>query len=261
MRGEIRYQDFSAVLVSGESRIDATTLEFDREDQHFQESQLGHTRWSSEERVLLRARGDQLGNILRVNEDDPILEAEDGRFVSDLSWRGSPLGFSLLESQGSVELSQKGRFLDLGNSAEVLRLFGILNIDTITRRLRLDFLDLVQPGVAFDGVNAKAKIADGALIFDPEFTMRGPSASFRLTGRADLVNKELNQKLEVDILYQQFALASVLLGAPQVGGAIYLVEKALGTKIIKVGKTDYRIEGSFDDLSSFPYPTIRKIEG
>ena len=143
---------------------------------------------------------------------------------------------------------KKGRFLDLGNSAEVLRLFGILNIDTITRRLRLDFLDLVQPGVAFDGVNAKAKIADGALIFDPEFTMRGPSASFRLTGRADLVNKELNQKLEVDIpLTNNLPLASVLLGAPQVGGAIYLVEKALGTKIIKVGKTDYRIEGSFDD--------------
>jgi uncharacterized protein YhdP len=250
LRGEIRYQDFSAVLVSGESRIDATTLEFDREDQHFQ----GEFAWAYQDgqaksALLLRARGDQLGNILRVNEDDPILEAEDGRFVSNLSWRGSPLGFSLLESQGTVELSlKKGRFLDLGNSAEVLRLFGILNIDTITRRLRLDFLDLVQPGVAFDGVNAKAKIADGALIFDPEFTMRGPSASFRLTGRADLVNKELNQKLEVDIpLTNNLPLASVLLGAPQVGGAIYLVEKALGTKIIKVGKTDYRIEGSFDD--------------
>ena len=198
---------------------------------------------------MLRAQGDRLGNILRVNEDDPVLEAEDGRFVSNLSWGGSPLGFSVLKSQGALELSlKKGRFLDLGNSAEVLRLFGILNIDTITRRLRLDFLDLVQPGVAFDGVDARAKIADGALIFDPEFTMRGPSASFRLTGSADLVNKELRQKLEVDIpLTNNLPLASVLLGAPQVGGAIYLVEKALGTKIIKVGKTDYRIEGSFDD--------------
>ena len=30
---------------------------------------------------MLRAQGDRLGNILRVNEDDPVLEAEDGRFV------------------------------------------------------------------------------------------------------------------------------------------------------------------------------------
>jgi len=60
--------------------------------------------------------------------------------------------------------------------------------------------------------------------------------------------------LSVDIpLTNNLPLASVLLGAPQVGGAIYLVEKALGTKIIKVGKTDYRIEGAFDD------PQVRLI--
>jgi uncharacterized protein YhdP len=53
-------------------------------------------------------------------------------------------------------------------------------------------------------------------------------------------------------------LASVLLGAPQVGGAIYLVEKALGTKIIKVGKTDYRIEGSFADPQVSLIPLFSK---
>jgi uncharacterized protein YhdP len=159
-----------------------------------------------------------------------------------------------------VELSLKdGRFLDLGNSAEVLRLFGILNIETVTRRLRLDFLDLVQPGVAFDSVNAKARIIDRRLVLDPEFTMSGPSASFRLTGEADLGNQKLKQRLEVDIpLTNNLPLASVLLGAPQVGGAIYLVEKALGTKIIKVGKTDYRIEGSFADPQVSLIPLFSK---
>lgn len=250
LRGETRYQDMDVVLVSSESRLDAAMLEFDRDGQRFQ----GELAWAyqnghAETALLLRAEGDELGNILRVNEDEPLLEAESGRFVSNLSWDGSPLGFSLLTSHGAVELSLRdGRFLDLGNSAEVLRLFGILNIETVTRRLRLDFLDLVQPGVAFDSVDAKARIADGKLAFDPEFTMNGPSASFRLTGEADLAKQKLKQRLEVDIpLSNNLPLASVLLGAPQVGGAIYLVEKALGTKIIKVGKTDYRIEGSFAD--------------
>ena len=81
-----------------------------------------------------------------------------------------------------------------------------------------------------------------------------------MTGVADLVNQQLNQELEVDIpLTNNLPLASVLLGAPQVGGAIYLVEKALGKKLIKVGKTSYRIEGSFDDpqVSLIP-PFIKK---
>jgi len=210
--------------------------------------------------LLLRAQGAELGHILRVNEDEPLLEAASGRFVSNLSWEGSPLGFSVLTSEGLVELSlEDGRFVDLGNSAEVLRLFGILNIETITRRLRLDFLDLVQPGVAFDRVSAKAKIANGSLRFDPEFQMQGPSSSFRMTGVADLVNQQLNQELEVDIpLTNNLPLASVLLGAPQVGGAIYLVEKALGKKLIKVGKTSYRIEGSFDDPQVSLIPPFSK---
>ena len=249
-RGETDYQDMNIVLVSGDSRLDATTLEFTRDGQKYQ----GELAWVFENgraksALLLRAQGAELGHILRVNEDEPLLEAASGRFVSNLTWEGSPLGFSVLTSEGLVELSlEDGRFVDLGNSAEVLRLFGILNIETITRRLRLDVLDLVQPGVAFDRVSAKAKILDGSLRFEPEFEMTGPSSSFRMTGTADLVNRQLNQKLEVDIpLTNNLPLASILLGAPQVGGAIYLVEKALGTKIIKVGKTDYRIEGSFDD--------------
>ena len=249
-RGETNYQDINIVLVSGDSRLDATTLDFDRNGQRFH----GELAWvfqngEAKSALLLRAQGSDLGNILRVNEDEPLLEAVSGRFVSNLKWAGSPLGFSLLTSDGEVELSlENGRFLDLGNTAEVLRLFGILNIETVTRRLRLDFLDLVQSGVAFDSVSAKAKISEGLLRFSPEFAMKGPSSSFRMTGTVDLLNQQLDQKLEVDIpLTNNLPLASILLGAPQVGGAIYLVEKALGTKIIKVGKTDYRIEGSFDD--------------
>ena len=123
LRGETRYEDMDLVLVSGESRLDATTLEFDRDGQRFQgELAWAYQNGQAQTALLLRAQGDELGNILRVNEDEPLLEAESGRFVSNLSWDGSPLGFSLLTSRGAVELSLRdGRFLDLGNSAEVLQ--------------------------------------------------------------------------------------------------------------------------------------------
>jgi len=108
-------------------------------------------------------------------------------------------------------------------------------------------------------VIATSKVSSGLLRFDPELAMKGPSSSFRITGTADLVNQQLNQTLEVDIpVTNNLPIASVLLGAPQVGGAIYLVEKALGTKIIKVGKTDYRIEGSFDEPQVSLIPPFSK---
>lgn len=262
-RGAEEYRDLEATFVSGEQRLDITRLAFERQGQRF----LGELAWvfdgtRSESALVLRAQGGELGNLLRVNEDEPLLEASEGAFSTELVWAGSPLGFSVLTSAGTVDLSlADGRFVDLGNSAEVLRLFGILNIETLTRRLRLDFLDLVQPGVAFDQVNATARLDDGVLQFEPALAMQGPSSSFNLTGVANLNTKTLNQRLAVDIpLTNNLPLASVLLGAPQVGGAIYLVEKALGTKIIRVGKTEYRIEGAFDDpqISLIPPFTDRQ---
>lgn len=256
LRGETRYRDVRVTTVQGSDRLDVTRLAFARDGQRF----TGEMAWQWTEAgpktaITLRAEGAELGQFLRVNEREPILEASQGVFAAEFTWDGSPLGFSILTSDGRISLSLKdGRFVDLGNSAEVLRLFGILNIETLTRRLRLDFLDLVKPGVAFDQVVATASVSDGLLTLDPEMAMEGPSSSFRLTGTANLSEKTLDQRLEIDIpLTNNLPLASVLLGAPQVGGAIYLVEKALGTKIIKVGKTDYRIEGSFDE------PNIRII--
>lgn len=248
-RGEVRYQDVKMTAVEGVDRLDVTQLAFTRDGQPF----VGELAWQympegSTTAISLRSEGQGLGQLLRVNEKEPILEAKRGQFTADLSWTGSPLGFSILTAEGALALAlEDGRFVDLGNSAEVLRLFGILNIETLTRRLRLDFLDLVKPGVAFDQVKARARLSGGRLVLDPDLLMDGPSSNFRITGTADLNEKTLNHRLEVDIpLTNNLPLASVLLGAPQVGGAIYLVEKALGTKLIRVGKTNYRIEGSFD---------------
>lgn len=260
-RGDVIYRNLHAKLVSGDNRLDASDLSFVRDEQLF-EGELSWVSRNSEilTAINLRAEGPELGRFLRVNEDEPLLEAQSGKFFASLTWEGSPLGFSALTSDGVLQLNlKKGRFLDLGNSAEVLRLFGILNIETVTRRLRLDFLDLVQPGVAFDSVDTQATLSNGILTFDPEFSMSGPSSSFKMTGDANLRAKTLNQLLEVDIpLTNNLPLASVLLGAPQVGGAIYLVEKALGKKLIKVGKTDYRIEGSFSDPQVSLIPPFSK---
>jgi uncharacterized protein YhdP len=97
------------------------------------------------------------------------------------------------------------------------------------------------------------------LRLNPALEMQGPASSFRLTGDADLRSKTLQQRLAVDIpLTGNLPLAGVLLGAPQIGGAIYFVEKAFGTKIIRVGKTEYAIEGAFSDPKITLIPPFTK---
>lgn len=249
-RGEKQYERIYLDVRPGPSRLDVNNLSFVRDGQLFTGElawEQGSTRARSA--LILRAQGPDLGQFLRVNAGQALLEAKRGQLTTSLQWAGSPLAFSPLTAAGEISLTLgEGRFLELGNTAEVLRLFGILNIETLTRRLRLDFLDLVKPGVAFDAVEANARLNGGVLSLNPALEMQGPASSFRLIGDADLKTKTLKQRLSVDIpLTGNLPLASVLLGAPQIGGAIYFVEKAFGTKIIQVGKTHYAIEGPFAD--------------
>jgi len=103
--------------------------------------------------------------------------------------------------------------------------------------LRLDFLDLVQPGVAFDQVNATARLQGGVLQFDPALEMRGPSSSFQLTGMANLNEKTLNQRLSVDIpLTNNLPLASVLLGHPRLVVRFIWWKRRLERKLSRLGK-------------------------
>ena len=257
-RGKIVIREIDFNVSPSLNRIDVRDLTFIRNNQKFSgqfawDKSNGHAKSAFD----IKASGSNLGKLLRLNTARPILEAVGGHFKLSMNWQGSPASFSILKSNGVVEVwLNDGRFLDLGPSSEVLKLFGILNVDNLDRRLKLDFLDLIRPGVSFDKVHAKATLENGLVTLNPELKMEGPSSSFQLTGIADLKTESLNQKLIVDVpLSANLPLASMLLGAPQIGGAIYLVEKMMGKKLIRAGKTTYYIEGTFDD----PIITKRKV--
>src|SRR5690606_1490939 len=87
----------------------------------------------------------------------------------DIDWPGSPDDLSLSELSGSVSARlDDGVILEQNNSAQLFRIFNLLNTVTLWRRLRLDFTDLYERGVAFDAISGKAQIINGLLTLDPE---------------------------------------------------------------------------------------------
>lgn len=58
-----------------------------------------------------------------------------------LAWDGTPLGINMASLTGTVRLKlESGTLQKLEGGAGALKLFGILNMEALTRRLRLDFL-------------------------------------------------------------------------------------------------------------------------
>ncbi|MAL97979.1 MAG: hypothetical protein CL583_05960 [Alteromonadaceae bacterium] len=199
-----------------------------------------------------RLIGDLKGGSIRdlnawVQGGVPLVSDSTNAHV-DLNWPGSPQKFDLSGAEGGLALSlEDGRILDQNNAAQVFRVFGVLNADTLLRRLRLDFSDLYKPGVSFEALSGTAVIDNGVLTLDPELQLAGPSGAFRLTGQTHLIDESLDMRLVVVLpLTQNLPMAALLLGAAApVGGALFIIDKLLGDPLSKLTSATYDVSGSW----------------
>ncbi|MFO8045164.1 MAG: YhdP family protein [Halomonas sp.] len=197
--------------------------------------------------TLSRARldldGRDLGTALERLGQASVIHSAETRVTSQLAWPGAPWQFALVRSRGSVEAElHDGRFVNLASTPA--RLVGLLNVDNLVRRLRLDFSDVTGQGTAFDRVSGAATLYGGTLETQGPLVVEGPATRFTLDGRVDLARRELDQRLEVTVpISRNLPLAAVVAGAPMVGGALFIADRLFGDAIDRVTRIHYRVQG------------------
>ena len=168
----------------------------------------------------------------------------------DIDWPGGPnnIELSALSGEVSVRLDD-GVIMEQSNSAQLFRVFNLLNTDTLWRRLRLDFSDLYERGVAFDAISGKARISDGLVTLDPELQLVGPSGAFKINGTTNMADESLDMRLVVVLpVTQNLPLAAILMGASApIGGALFVLDKILGDPLSKLTSATYSVTGSWSE--------------
>lgn len=176
----------------------------------------------------------------------------------DLDWPGRPDEISMTDMNGSVSFRlDEGIILEQNNTAQLFRVFNLLNADTLWRRLKLDFSDLYERGVAFDAISGRAQLVDGRVNMDPELQVVGPSGAFKLSGSTDIATETLDMRLVVVLpLTQNLPLAALLMGAgAPIGGALFVLDKILGDPLSKLTSASYGVTGTWDD----PEVDLRRV--
>jgi uncharacterized protein YhdP len=216
---------------------------------------LGDMTWSIVgDRETSRFKGSINGGALAdlnelLNTEMPVTN-EGTNIELDLDWPGRPDEFSIPELSGSVSLRlDEGVILERNNTAQLFRVFNLLNSDTLWRRLKLDFSDLYERGVAFDAISGKAQIINGLLTMDPELQIVGPSGAFKLSGNTNMASEELDMRLVVVLpLTQNLPLAALLMGAgAPIGGALFVLDKILGDPLSRLTSATYSVTGTWDE--------------
>ncbi|MGH8677799.1 MAG: YhdP family protein [Burkholderiales bacterium] len=168
-----------------------------------------------------------------------------GTLSGPVSWVGSPYHPDLPTLSGQLKLEAKdGRFAKL--EPGVAKLLGILSLQSLPRRISLDFRDLFSAGFSFDTISAEATVASGVAQTE-DFQMVGSSARVSMKGRISLADE--TQDLQVRI-YPKLSTAAAVAGAvvnPALGVASLIVQKALGDPFESLASLDYRVTGSWSD--------------
>src|SRR5690606_4062711 len=146
-----------------------------------------------------RIESDNVARLLKLWGFSPVLESNDLTALVDVSWPGSPLDIDYLALQGntSIELGES-RFPKTDSKTSALRVLGVFNIGTVSRRLRFDFTDLYKKGLSCDSIGGDFEI-NGALLTTQNLVIKSPSAEFRVKGEVNMETETLNNAVEVTL--------------------------------------------------------------
>lgn len=160
------------------------------------------------------------------------------------NWTGGPHCFSL----GTVQGQLYARFDDgIIKDVEpgVVRLLGLLSINSIIRRLSLDLSDVTSEGLAYSVIKTKGMIEKGTLKLK-DFRLEAPSVRAKLWGQIDLIHKKFNLNADVTP-----AVGSSLATIAAFVGAVNPITVIIGFTLLK------NIPEINEDLITYQY----KISG
>jgi uncharacterized protein YhdP len=180
-------------------------------------------------------------------------ESERFRTTGIISWKGAPYDYELPELDGELKIySEKGRLSSVLVGAG--KLLGVLNVESLRRRLLLDFSDLSKEGFAFDEIESDWLISHG-IANVTKLIMPGPSATIRLEGELGLVEENVNMKMSISpAVGGNLAIAGFVLGGPAGGFVTLLASKAIREQMDKSTNYQYTIKGLWDN------PVVDKIQ-
>lgn len=196
-----------------------------------------------------RISGKNLADVLKAWGFAPSVTSEKFHTDVDGRWPGSPAWLATKRFSGTLDATiTKGQIVEVDASAQALKVFGLLNFNSIGRRLRLDFSDLFGKGLSYDRVKGVLVGTNGVYVTREPIRMTGPSTNLELDGTLNLVGDRIDAKMLVTLpVTNNLPIAALLVGAPAVGGALFLIDKLIGDRMARFASVQYTVKGPWKD--------------
>lgn len=200
------------------------------------------------------------------------LSSERVNLTGRFTWRGAPLTIDYPSLNGKLKIdAKKGQIKKL--EPGVGRLLGIFSLQTLIRRVTLDFRDVFGEGFAFDSIRGEFDFINGVMD-TTDLKINAPSAKIFLKGSINLLNETQNIQARVQPALGESVAVGAMIANPIAGAAVWAAQKILKDPFGQVFTFEYQITGPWSDPkvnklgstvapaveSAAPFPTTKPAE-
>jgi len=193
------------------------------------------------------------GDLLtRFGMKDVVREGR-GKIEGQIDWQGSPISLDYPSMSGSFNVNlEKGEFLKADPG--IAKLLGVLSLQSLPRRLMLDFRDVFAQGFPFDFFRGDVVIKAGVARTD-NLQMKGVTAAVFMDGSTDIAKE--TQAIKVLVVPEINAGSASLITAtinPLVGLYSFLAQLLLRQPLIAAGTQELYVDGTWLE------PRVTKVD-
>ena len=181
----------------------------------------------------------------RFNMKD-VFRRGKGHMEGQVAWVGSPLALDYPSLSGQLNINvESGQFLKADPG--LAKLLGVLSLQSLPRRLSLDFRDVFSEGFAFDFIRGDVRIDQGIAMTN-NLQMKGVSAAVLMDGRADIARETQDIKVVVvpEINAGTASLVATVIN-PAVGLGTFLAQMFLRRPLMEAATQQFHLDGTWAD--------------
>ncbi|WP_299019216.1 YhdP family protein [uncultured Photobacterium sp.] len=243
-------QGYRLGKMSGKLRREGTTLElrnFMIDSGTTTLSLDGHWTLDSEQnetQIAFDIEGENSSDLMgRFGVSGGIQGAKFSSYAS-IQWQGAPWRMHRETLTGELKTETgKGVVSEVGGAG---RLLGLFSIDSIVRKMQLDFSGIFDDGLAFNYIKGSGRIENGLFETD-DIEMQALAGDMFIQGSANLVNETVDANVKfIPDLTSGIPVLTAFAVAPHTAIYVFAISTALSPVLDVFTQVNYAVKGPID---------------
>lgn len=189
----------------------------------------------------------------------PVVHSHNGQIILAGNWDGPIYDFNVHKFIGDMRVSiRDGRISNFDKEVEeklgLGKLLSILSLQTIPRRLKLDFSDLAQDGYSFDIFKGNFNFKNGTMTTQNSY-IDGPVAYAKMTGNIDLEKQLYDVNLRIiPYITASLPVVATIAGGPVAGFATWVASSIISKGMQSISGYTYKVSGPWSN------PVVQQVK-